>query len=366
MKYNICDIHAHVLPQIDDGANNLEMSLNMIRTAYEQGTRNIICTSHSWGNLKQYTEQLEKIQVQAEKEYIGIRLYAGCEILCNKKEISSIIEGLNSGRIPTINKTEYVLVEFKKEVDTSEIISCIKDIRRNRYIPIIAHAERYSKLVSDEMALEELQLIGCLFQINAYSLDDSNNMMHRQAARALLDKHLISFIGSDAHQTQHRSYKIESGIRYIQKKCSQEYARDICYLNAEKLLGVFKNVNYKGFFDDYLEMQEPEYWVKFYDTLSKLGFEMDNNKSFRASFRVPDHLKGIELSKWVLSRLEEAPLQIVGNTVYSHFRHLTHWTSCGFESIKDDYLFMNSLPILEKKLVEYGIERIPSRYTDGI
>lgn len=109
MNYKICDIHAHIVPQIDDGANSIAMAMEMLRSAYNQGARNIVCASHSWGNLRDYAGSLETLQSQAKKENISVNLYPGCEVQCSEDTMDNIISGFNSGRIPTLNKTRFVL-----------------------------------------------------------------------------------------------------------------------------------------------------------------------------------------------------------------------------------------------------------------
>lgn len=360
MNYKICDIHAHVVPQIDDGANSIAMAMEMLRSAYNQGARNIVCASHSWGNLRDYAGSLETLQSQAKKENISVNLYPGCEVQCSEDTMDNIISGFNSGRIPTLNKTRFVLIEFDPQVCAHEVENCVKFILTHGYKPVISHVERYHKLFENDSYIQRLYKLGCLFQINAYSIEDTDDLNHKKAARKLLDDKYVSFIGSDAHRTTHRPYKIEHGIEYIQKHCSPKYAKAICFENAERLLGIMKNVNYRGIFNDFIIVDSFDYWSKFHDVMWELGFEMDMYKSFKAVYSVPAEIKEDELNDWTLSKLKEAPIHITGNFVFSHFRHLTHWSDCGFGGLSGDYLFINSLPILERKLVEYGIERIPS------
>ncbi len=236
MENKICDIHTHIVPEIDDGARNLEMSIEIMRTAYAQGTRNIVCSSHNWGNMEMYAEKLEELRRHAKEENIDIKFYPGCEIGCDYPLVEKIITDLDSGRIPTINRTSYTLVEFYPHAHADNILKCVKYIQAHGYKTIIAHMERYADLFAEAKWIPLLQEMGCLIQINAYSIQDTTDLQTKAFARQLLKEERVTFIGSDAHRTDHRPYMIENGIEYIYQHCDGKYAKDICYKNAERIL----------------------------------------------------------------------------------------------------------------------------------
>lgn len=234
----ICDIHTHILPNIDDGAYDIKMSIQMLCSAEKQGVNNILCTAHSWGDMHKYFHNFQMLTKEIKKENININLYPGCEIYCNMDIIEDVVSELQEGIIPTINGTKYVLVEFNPNASTREIVSCVNYIHGRGYKTIIAHIERYPKLFIDYKWIVYLKTIGCLFQVNAYSLQDETNHNIKNAARMLLSEQLVSFIGSDAHTTTHRPYMITNGIDYIHETCDNEYINNILYKNAEYFLNI--------------------------------------------------------------------------------------------------------------------------------
>lgn len=237
-NYKVCDIHAHIIPCVDDGATSFDMSMSLIRMASQQGVKSIVCTSHGRYNTKKYFKNMEILQSEIDNENIGIRLYSGCEVYCTYDRIYNILIGLNIGSIPTINMTEYVLVEFNPYANINEMIYCLKYLLNYGYTPVIAHVERYYALHGTNQWINILRKIGCAFQVNAYSLVDEKNEMTRQFARALLKYKYVSFIGSDAHRTNHRPYVIKNGINYIYANCDEQYAKDICYRNAKRIFNM--------------------------------------------------------------------------------------------------------------------------------
>lgn len=236
--YKVYDIHSHVIPGIDDGATNFDMSMSLIRMAHRQGVKSIVCTSHDRYNVKKYLKSMKALQDKIDKENLGVNLYSGCEVYCTSDDMDNIIVCLNKKSIPTINNTEYVLVEFSPYVYISEMIYCLKYLLDCGYIPVIAHAERYHALHGTTQWINILRRIGCLFQVNAYSFVDKGNKKIKEFARLLLKGKYISFIGSDAHRTNHRPYAIKNGVDYIYANCDVEYAKDICYRNAKNILNI--------------------------------------------------------------------------------------------------------------------------------
>ena len=104
------------------------------------------------------------------------------------------------------------------------------------YEPIIAHIERYRWVHDDEELLNAIREMKIPVQINAYSLVEESDPDVRAFAGRLVAEKLVIFIGSDAHRTDHRPVNLVSGVEYIYKTCDEEYAKDICYRNAEKML----------------------------------------------------------------------------------------------------------------------------------
>lgn len=237
-NYKVFDIHAHIIPGVDDGATDFNMAMDVIYMAYLQGTTNIVCTSHDGYNTKQYFRNLKVLQQRIDKANIGITLHPGCEVYCCAGDMEYIVADLYNNIIPTINGTEYVLVEFDTHVKASEMVYCLKYLTERGYKPVIAHVERYHVLHTSKQLIMLLQNMGCLFQVNAYSFIDTEDKQIKSFAQNLLKEKYISFIGSDTHGTDYRPYTIQNGINYIYEKCDMQYAKDICYLNAKNILNM--------------------------------------------------------------------------------------------------------------------------------
>lgn len=233
----LIDTHGHYVYGIDDGATDIETSLQMIRAAREQGVRAIFCTSHSWGQFEKYKLHFEELQKRVVLEKLDVRLYPGTEIECCDWTLSKTFNMLKAGIMHSLGKSKYIMLEFETDISAKEVLSYVKQLTEStEYIPVIAHVERYPALNEDPMALKVLQSWNIPLQINAYSLVEEKNHDVRDFARKLLDHKLVTFIGSDAHRLEHRPPNVKSGIEYIYKSCDKEYADNICFRNAQHYL----------------------------------------------------------------------------------------------------------------------------------
>lgn len=248
-KYNgkVVDCHSHILPGIDDGSVDMEMSLEMLRMAAGDGVTDLFLTSHGFEVMEDpahVKETFEQVRQAAEDQGISIRLHGGCEIFFDMKNnrkkkpeenMAYFIEQLQAGNLFPYWGTKYVLTEYYYHADKKEALMVAKALLAAGYVPVIAHLERYPHLVEAGLA-EKLVKLGCMIQINAYSLVEERKEITRETARYLLNKGLVSFLGSDAHRTTHRPPMVGSGVQYIWENCEEAYARAVLYENAEKYL----------------------------------------------------------------------------------------------------------------------------------
>ena len=126
------DIHSHILFDIDDGADTIEESVSMLKTAESQGIRNVFCTSHSWAyDITTYNKNFDILNARLQQENINIRLYKGSELFFSDIEINiaSYLKTVN-----TLNATDYLLLEFSTDITYDEIYACISKIRNNARI----------------------------------------------------------------------------------------------------------------------------------------------------------------------------------------------------------------------------------------
>ena len=233
------DIHMHLIPGVDDGAENMEMALLMMLRAREQGISQIIATPHS--EVFRYSKEGGKIIYRrlvdaAAKAFPDVKLYLGCEVYCEAGIMDQVLEALDSGRYPTMNGTKYVLMEFSQWVYPENTVSCVEALVKGGYKPIIAHMERYKYLRDNMDLVEQFRGLGALIQLNAYSLYDEMDDSIKNWARRLVLERKVDFLGTDAHRTYHRPPSAEWGLNWLYENVDQKYADDLAWGNARKVL----------------------------------------------------------------------------------------------------------------------------------
>ncbi len=242
----IIDIHTHTAPNVDDGSKSMKMSMEMLRSIAEQGCGRIFATPHSDafddGDHVYTYQQIQLLQHNAELLGIPVRIFTGCEIYTKPTRMEKNLAKLRAHIYPSMNGSKYILSEFHtKYGNFDDALFCLTQYLNNGWIPIIAHAERYSATFIDVPNIGRLKELGCLVQINFYSLDEEPEPKIKQCAQKLLEEELVDFVGSDAHRMDHRRPVIEEGAKYIREYCREEYAERILWRNAVELLGIGNN-----------------------------------------------------------------------------------------------------------------------------
>lgn len=239
MNRKMCDVHIHIVPGVDDGAIDMQMALSMMISAYRQGIFEVIATPHS--HAFDYSELETKWQFQQLCDQMAqllpeMTIACGCEIYCEETMMDKIITALRSGKYPTMNGTDYILVEFSQWIRPEKVIPCIKQLLDAGWKPVIAHMERYDYLCRNVELVNALREMGCLIQVNASSFAENQNGSIRDWARYLAQEKKIDFLGSDAHRTYYRPPEVTEGLNWLYENLDQEYADEISWKNAHKLL----------------------------------------------------------------------------------------------------------------------------------
>jgi tyrosine-protein phosphatase YwqE len=235
--HKIVDLHMHVVPSYDDGAETMEEALEMLKLAESQGVTDVFCTSHngySKEDGEQYRASFGLLGKAARDANISIRLHRGCEVRCAAEYMNDIVYGLDNGIFATLGNSKYVLTELYPDAKPSEALSVIKALTEHGYKPIIAHMERNYNITSVMVNL--LIQSGALIQVNAHSFVEEMGVGIRDRARELLRNQYVHFIGSDAHRMDYRPPHIAAGVQYIFENSDAEYAAQIINGNISLLL----------------------------------------------------------------------------------------------------------------------------------
>ncbi len=210
------DIHSHILPGIDDGAQTIETSTAILKKAEELGVENIIATPHFiYGkyenDFQSVVKAVEELNKAAEEEGLKIKVFPGQEVFLDKQSDVLYKEGLIKG----LNGTDYMLMEFPFDGDPLSALDIIYELKLLGVKPVLAHPERYMEIIRKPELINDFIAEGCLFQINAGSLAGKYGKDVLKLAGVFIQHGIIDFVGSDAHSCNYllKSEIIESFIK---------------------------------------------------------------------------------------------------------------------------------------------------------
>ena len=228
------DIHSHVLPGLDDGANSPERALEMVRMAAASGTTDMVATPHANAEFSFLPGHVERA-IQELQQAAGEtpRIHYGCELHFTLENIEDAL------RFParySVNHRGYLLVEFSDFLiprTTGEILGqlCARGMR-----PILVHPERNRLLQKRPADLEEWVGRGCFIQVTSQSFSGRFGRSAQSAAESFLDRGIVHFVASDGHDLKHRPPVLAEGRRYLEERFGKERAEQLLVLNPRAVL----------------------------------------------------------------------------------------------------------------------------------
>ena len=238
------DIHSHMLPGVDDGAETLDEALSMIELSYSEGTRNLILTPHyvrnkNKCNKAELKSRFAELKEEVNKLHPDMKLYLGNEILYEE----GIVQDLKDDKIVTMNDTKYVLVEYNIRTSYSRLYESMQKIINARFRPVIAHVERYQCLFKHMERIEELIRMEVHLQMNISSIYGGFLDENARWCKKLVKEQCISMFGTDAHDMEERAPYFKDYASWIEKKCGEEYARR-CFADNPQMMVENKYITY--------------------------------------------------------------------------------------------------------------------------
>ena len=240
------DIHTHVLPGVDDGSKSIEMSLEMVRMAYETGVDTIVCTPHCMlGIYNNYaSDQLEgKFLLLKEAVYesgIPVHIKKGMEVLLS----SDFEELIENKKVWTLNSSDYLLVEFSFDESPEYCDEALEKITEKGYTPIIAHPSRYYFVQDNPQIVYNWYQKGYGIQVNKGSLLGSFGRREKETANRLIRHGVVTCVASDAHRSNIRTTRMEELQDYLADRYGEEYMYMLMEENPSRILDNKRMVGY--------------------------------------------------------------------------------------------------------------------------
>jgi protein-tyrosine phosphatase len=256
------DIHAHLIPQFDDGPKNFSESMELIKLAADQGISSVFATSHFNEYIppeleKEYFEKLNQLVAEIESQNLPITIYSGAEIFYHQY----VPDTIKSSKVTTLGDwNQYVLLEFPMFQMPDGAEEILFKLTAENFIPIVAHPERYIKILEKPRRLNNFIRFGGLLQVNGGSILGHFGKDVQKLAIQILEQQLVHFIASDAHSPKGRSFVLKQVYKFMQDRLPEDYLRRLLFENQQQI--ILKNP-IKPF-----ELPEPED-SSFFNTIRK-------------------------------------------------------------------------------------------------
>ena len=229
MKSPMVDIHSHILYGLDDGAQTLEQSVEMIEMAASNGTTDIVATPHANSEFAFQPELIrDRLAQLAATAPAGIRIYSGCDFHLQYENIQG---ALREPAKYTINGKNYLLVEFSDLLIFHTTSDIFYQLRSAGMLPVITHPERNWLLQQRLDQLEEWVADGCYLQVTGQSLLGRFGRHAREYAEKLMRRGLVHFIASDAHDVKDRTPNLRDAYAYVADRYGPRRAQQLFVTN---------------------------------------------------------------------------------------------------------------------------------------
>lgn len=222
------DIHCHMIPGIDDGAESLEVSLQMARMAVNDGIGTVICTPHQLGNFKhnsgeQIRQATQAFQLALQQARIPLRVLPGGDVRIEE----AMLDGLHAGTVMSLaDHRKHVLLELPHEL-YFPLNPILQKLQSAAMVGILSHPERNRGILRQPELLPKLVDLGCLMQITAGSLLGSMGPACQELARSMLIDGLVHFVASDAHGIKSRRPLLNRAFDEVARLTDEATAQDL-------------------------------------------------------------------------------------------------------------------------------------------
>ena len=197
------DLHTHILPAIDDGAENKEVAAGQMQCLWEQGVHSVVVPPHYYGRKRSPIQFMEARAAafdsikdcipEGMEVFLGAEVHFAAQMAASDESVCSM----------AIGDTRYLLIElpFTTAWD-SALWNRLRDfIANTEYVPVVAHVERYSEVRRKPSLLAALSDLGCLLQMNT----DAFTGEEKGFAFSALRRGYVDCLGTDTHNMEERA-----------------------------------------------------------------------------------------------------------------------------------------------------------------
>ncbi|MFN2468049.1 MAG: tyrosine-protein phosphatase [Gaiellaceae bacterium] len=200
------DLHSHVLHGLDDGARNLDESIEMARAAFADGIEVLAATPHVRDDYPTSPGEMEaavsELRSALEQAGVPLDVRGGAEVAIDHL---GRLEPDEVRRFGLGGNPAYLLIECPYYGWPLDLPDRLFRLRLAGVTPVFAHPERNAEVQADPRRLAPLVESGTLVQVTAASLDGRLGRAARETGLRLVELELAHLLASDAHHPELRS-----------------------------------------------------------------------------------------------------------------------------------------------------------------
>ncbi len=195
------DVHSHFIPGIDDGAQDLDSSIELIKNMRDMGFKKVITSPHVMSDFyknssKKILSGLEDVRFALKEQSINMEIEAAAEYYID----FDFEQKIGKEKFLTFGDN-YLLIELSFMLAPKSLFDIIFKLQLEDYKVVLAHPERYPYYKLKDY--EELVNRGVFLQINLLSLIGYYSAEVQKKTNILISRNLVSFVGSDCHNMSH-------------------------------------------------------------------------------------------------------------------------------------------------------------------
>jgi protein-tyrosine phosphatase len=217
------DIHCHILPGLDDGAESMETAYAMAEMAIADGITHVIGTPHANQAFAFDPELIRRRRDELQEAFEGrLALATGCDFHLSYENLQAIHR---DARQYTLNQKNYLLVEFADFSIPPLMDQALHELHLAGLYPVITHPERNPLIRTQPERLFKWLQQGCYAQVTAQSLLGKFGKTAQLAAEHWIEGGAVHFLASDAHNMTTRPLKLKETFELVAKRNGENVAR---------------------------------------------------------------------------------------------------------------------------------------------
>jgi protein-tyrosine phosphatase len=232
----LVDLHSHLLPGVDDGAETVTATLALLHQAIAQGASSVVLTPHLFPEDREEKAALHGRRFGELKQIVAdlglpVELHLGAEITF-RAGLSQVVSWPGC----TLAGSQYVLVDLAPGPLPLMLEQGLFELRAAGYRPILAHPERQRMLTRNPQQIARLRAQEVLLQVDASSLTGRFGRRSRHAATQLIRGGQVDFVASDAHDLQRRPFELDAAFDVVVQLAGRHVAEHLLTENPRRVV----------------------------------------------------------------------------------------------------------------------------------